>query len=319
MKKTLLIIFLAFSLMATAQTDVLLNIHHKLGTADFQMNTAAENNIGHQFNVKRLEYYIAEISIIHDGGTETPMTDVYILANAENPLLENLGNYNITDVEGIKFHIGVDEIRNHEDPTKYRVTHPLGPKSPSMHWGWAAGYRFLAFEGFGGAGFNREFQIHALGDTNYFQRSIDVSASAVDGVVTIDLDADYSRILENISVENGLINHGETGPAITSLENFRDYVFSVAGTSSTKDLAQITEFEIFPNPATNGLVTIDFNSLEKANYQIQISNLLGQIIQISNIENGKSSIQLNSTQKGIYLIGLIKEGAVLTTKKLVIE
>lgn len=322
MKKNLLTLLVSAAIIATSfgQTDVIFNINHKLGASNFEMNSASTNNMSHKFNVQRLQYYISEIIIIHDGGTETPITEVHILADAENLLSENLGNYNITNVEGIKFSIGVDEANNHLDPARFRTSEPLGPKSPSMHWGWTAGYRFLAIEGKGGNGLDRVFEIHALGDSNYHQTSIDLSATAENNTVTINLDADYARIMDDISVNNGVIDHSEVGDvAIKSLQNFRDFVFTPAGVSSTKDLAQITAFEVYPNPTTTGQVTVDFSSLENADYQVQVTNILGQTLQTANIANGQSTIQLNTTNQGVYLIALMKEGEILTTNKLVIE
>ena len=322
MKKVLLtlLVSIAFTAFSFAQTDVTLNINHKLGASDFAMNMASENNMNNKFNVQRLQYYISEIIIVHDGGTETPIIDLYILADAENVLSQNLGNYNITNIEGIKFSIGVDEANNHLDPARFRTSEPLGPKSPSMHWGWAAGYRFLAIEGKAGNGLNRQYEIHALGDSNYHQTSIDFTATSENNAVTIELDADYTRILDDISLSNGVIDHSEVGDdAKKSLLNFRDFVFTPAGVSSAKDLAQITAFDVYPNPTTTGQITVNFSSLENANYQVQVINILGQALHTENITNGESDIQLNDVNKGVYLITLIKEGELLTSKKLVVE
>lgn len=322
MKKVLLtlLVSLAFIAISFGQTEVTLNINHKLGASDFEMNMLAQNNMNHKFNIQRLQYYISEITIVHDGGTETPIADVHILADAGNALSENLGNYNITTVESIKFSIGVDEANNHLDPARFRATEPLGPKSPSMHWGWAAGYRFLAIEGKAGNGLSRQYEIHALGDSNYHETSINLSTTSENNAITIELDADYTRILDDIAVNNGVIDHSEIGDdAKKSLQNFRDFVFTPAGVSSAKDLAQISAFEVYPNPTTTGQVTVDFSSLENADYQVQVTNILGQTLQTANIANGQSTIQLNTTNKGVYLIALMKEGEMLTTKKLVIE
>lgn len=322
MKKVLLTLLLSIAFMAIsfAQTEVTLNINHKLGLADFAIDMTAQNNLNHDFNVQRLQYYISEIKIVHDGGIETLIEDVHILADAEKTLSKNLGSYNITNVEGVKFSIGVDEVNNHLDPARFRTFEPLGPKSPSMHWGWAAGYRFLAIEGKAGTDLNRTFEIHALGDSNYHQTSIDLSTTAENSAIIIELDADYTRILEDISLKNGVIDHSETGDtAIKSLENFRDFVFTRTGVSSVNDLAQITAFEVYPNPTTTGQVTVDFSSLENADYQLQVTNILGQKLHVENIANGKSAIQLNTVAKGVYLMALMKEGEILATKKLVID
>jgi len=108
MKKSLLAIFVFAASVALAQTDVYLNINHLLGNQQFTTQTTATNNLGNQFIVTRLQYYIAEIVLIHDGGMQTPVTDKYILVNAKDSTNELLGNFNITSLEGVQFGIGVD-------------------------------------------------------------------------------------------------------------------------------------------------------------------------------------------------------------------
>lgn len=322
MKKILLTlsVFIAFGVNIMAQTDVTFNINHKLGTADFEMNNTAENNMGHTFNVRRMEYYISQIKIVHDGGVETLAPDVYILANGSEPVAQMLGNFDVTNVEAIKFSVGVETPINHEDPALFPVTHPLGPKAPSMHWGWAAGYRFVAMEGKGGTQLDREFQLHGLGDRNYFETTIDYAATAANGAVSINLDADCARILENIDLRQGVIEHGESGAAATALENFRDFVFSPAGaSSSTADLAKIQSFEIFPNPTAANEISINFSSLENTDYQVVVTNLLGQQLQTAAISTGKNTLNLNVPNEGIYMIGLLKDGQILTSKRLIVQ
>lgn len=321
MKKSLptLILLLAFMATSFAQTPITLNINHKMGTEDFALKVAGENNMGNNFNVSRLEYYISQITIVHDGGMETAATDVYILVNGEDPVAADLGSHNVTNVEGIKFSVGVDQAKNHLDPASFPMTHPLAPKFPSMHWGWNAGYRFIAVEGKGGAALNRTFELHGLGDNNYFQTSVDCSAIGDRSGMTISLDADYTRILENINVNVGVIEHGDRGAAKTALENFRDYVFSAAGTSSADDLTKIQAFEVFPNPTSTGQVTVDFSSLENADYQIAVTDMLGRQIEVLNISNGKSNVELNLQNAGMYLVTLLKEGNALTTKRLMVN
>ena len=321
MKKSLptFILVLAFIATSFAQTPITLNINHKLGASDFAMNMAAENNMTNKFNVSRLEYYISEITIVHDGGMETTATDVYILVNGDAPVAADLGSHDVTTVEGIKFSVGVDQSKNHLDPATFAMTHPLAPKFPSMHWGWNAGYRFIAVEGKGGASLNRTFELHGLGDNNYFQTSVDCSAIGDRSGMSINLDADYTRILENINVNSGVIEHGDTGAAKTALQNFRDFVFSAAGTSSADDLAKIQAFEIFPNPTTNGQVTVDFSSLEAADYQIAVTDMLGRQLEVLNISNGKSTVELNIQNAGMYLVSILKEGNALTTKRLMVN
>mgnify|MGYP006202908115 CR=1 FL=1 len=64
MKNILSVVFaLTFSFSAYSQSDVYLKINHLLGTSPFAFNTAVSNNLGHNFDVDRMEYYISSISI----------------------------------------------------------------------------------------------------------------------------------------------------------------------------------------------------------------------------------------------------------------
>ena len=140
-----LIAILSLSAAASAQKNVILTVQHKLGDSNFSYNTTNSNDVGSTFKFSRVEYYMSGFTIIHDGGIETPVTtDTYILTDAFMNAVQSLGLFNVTNVEGIKFHIGVDAPTNNEDPNQWPMSHPLAPQSPSMHWGWAAGYFFAA-------------------------------------------------------------------------------------------------------------------------------------------------------------------------------
>ena len=319
MKNSLLIAisFLMFGVSSYAQNNVQFKINHKLGNADFAMKTGAKNNIDHDFEVTRLEYYISEIVLTHDGGTETAIEDLWILVNAENETQVDLGDHNINMVEKVNFYVGVDPDHNHLDPATFRAPHPLAPQFPSMHWGWTAGYRFVAFEGNGGAAFNQTFQLHGLEDDNYFQTEVALDIEAENNEVLISLDADYARALEDINVNSGVIVHGGTDQAKQCLENFRDYVFSPANeTTSTIDFSEVSKFEVFPNPA-NGNATIALEAAQDLNYEVTVTDILGKQSLFFDEVRSNSTIDLELSGAGFYFINLIKEGHPVITKKLI--
>lgn len=323
MKKIILfaLVLGALSFQINAQNNVVVNINHKLGLADFAMNQAAKNNIDHDFKVTRLEYYISEISLIHDGGNETQFDSLWVLANAGRATEIDLGDHDITSVEKIVFHIGVDEDHNHLDPSSWPNGHPLAPGFPSMHWGWAAGYRFVALEGHGGSNLNQLVQLHGLGDANYFTTEVEIEATAENNVISIDLDADYARALENISVSSGVIVHGENLEAKQCLENFRDFVFSPAGSiSSTIDISEISEFNVFPNPVLNGFSTIKLDLEESGNtYDLTINSVDGkQLKTLLNVTDGQT-LDFSNQVSGMYFVNLIKEGQTVKTKKIFLK
>ena len=323
MKKIILfaLVLGALSFQINAQNSVTLNINHKLGDADFAMNQAAKNNMDHDFKVTRLEYYISEISLVHDGGSETQIEDLWILANASAKTEVDLGEHDITSVEKIILHIGVDPDHNHLDPPSWPNGHPLAPGSPSMHWGWTAGYRFVAYEGHGGANLNQLFQLHGLGDNNYFTTEVELDATAENNVLSINLDADYTKALEDISVNSGVIVHGDNLEAKQCLENFRDFVFSPASiTSSTIDFSEVSEFNIFPNPVANGISTIKLDLEESGNeYDLTITSVDGKLLQyLRDISDGQT-MDFSNKSTGMYFINLVKEGQTILTKKIFVK
>lgn len=316
MNKNLLFTFIwcFFSITIFAQNTLQLNINHKLGENDFALNQASENNLGNFFMVSRLEYYISEIVITHDGGMETALEDVYLLVDAPETTTFELGDYPISEVENISFHIGVDPDANHSDPVSYPSEHPLAPTFPSMHWGWAAGYRFVAFEGKSGSQNNQQtMEFHCLGDSNYWLSEIPVTTSAHNNVVTINLDADCNKLLEGIDVSAGVINHSETGEVKEVMTNFRDFVFTPTPVDTTvvmgiEDLNNVNEMALYPIPSVD-VLNMTFTLDEAQTMNISISNVLGQTIVAvpqRDFVQGKNLISINTQDfvDGLYFINV---------------
>ncbi len=307
------VVCLAFNAQVIAQNNILLKINHVLAGENFAFNTASETPDGRTFDLDRMEYYISEISVTHDGGSVTPFDSLWILVDAAGSTNAFLGSQNIDSVESIAFSIGVDPDHNHLDPSTWPSSHPLYHQSPSMHWGWTAGYRFVAMEGMGAASLNQVFEVHALGDGNYFETSVDLSAGPSNGNVTIELYADYAQALSGVNTDNGLISHGATGSSITVLQNFRDHVFTselqVMGDTndSVPEIpAGITAlpsgdlFSVYPNPAVNG--TIQFTSKSASlTGTVDVYNVAGALIAKRQLSADQST-SLNGFLPGIYVV-----------------
>ncbi|MGJ8661745.1 MAG: MbnP family protein, partial [Bacteroidota bacterium] len=236
MKSLLSILTLAFTLTAFSQTPVNLNIYHKLGSTDFAFNQASQNNMSNgNFKLTRMEYYMTKFTIIHDGGMMTTVPDnVVALVSADEQTSIALGSFNVTNIEGIKFHIGVHTPVNHNDPSLQANGSPLAFQNPSMHWGWTSGYRFIALEGKTGTSMNQTTELHGLGDINYLETTVTALGSLYNGEYFININADYNRALEDIDISSGIIVHGEDQQAATMIQNFKNYVFS-----SSNSLAKV--------------------------------------------------------------------------------
>ncbi len=323
--KKLLTAVLAFMIVvvASAQTTVKLNIEHLLKDKNFALNQASDNNLGNSFNVTRLEYYISEISIIHDGGKTTNATGVYILANASTALSVDLGSYNVTKIEGVKFSIGVNSPQNNQDPSQWPVGHALAPKSPSMHWGWTAGYRFVALEGKAGSSLNTGYELHALGNNYYYPIQIPLAAQEVFGQLHINLKADYSKAIENINVSSGVIMHGEGAETIKMLQNFRDHVFT-SDSGAKNILTSITTavspnaLTIYPNPSNGNDITVEITDNTVAYTTVQVADITGRVV-TEVVTNSTQAIDITNFEKGIYMVSLMNGNHRLLTKKLVVQ
>jgi hypothetical protein len=287
------------------------------------MNSTTQNDLTQDYQVTRIEYYLTKFSVVHNGGQITAISDDTVaLISATDGTFSSieLGSLNITDVEAVKFHIGVYSPVNNEDPSLYPSSHPLAPKSPSMHWGWASGYRFLVYEGVGGVNFSQVFQLHALGNNNYFETTVSAVGEMAGGNLIIALDADYTRGVDNIDVSNGVVAHGVDLDDLTALENFRDFVFSQSVlplSTSTDDIESDIQWGLFPNPSSDGKIVVSIDS-DVTIDKILITDLLGKEVSSVNYSNLKS-VEIDIATSGIYLIQLLTNSSIVSTKRVVIQ
>ena len=301
--------------LSFAQKNVILQIDHTLNGQPFSMNTSAQNNIGQSFQFSRVDYYISGIKLIHDGSQIISLPDIYLLINGDTALV-NLGNHNITVLEGIEFAVGVDSAKNHLDPATYVFGHPLGYQSPSMHWGWSAGYRFAALEGKTGTNMNINFQLHGLWDSYYFPQIIQTSGVINGNNININLEANMAKALSNINIMAGPIEHGNGGADLTMLENFRDEVFSVSTTTGLHEV-QSVNLTLSPNP-TNGRVRIHTDYKGSKNLHATLYDITGKTI-ISRMVRNHETIDLSHLQKGFYFINITDKADFTVRRKIILQ
>lgn len=310
---------LAISL--SAQKTVNLNIVHKLGSSPFDFEQTSTNDIAKDFNLIRCEYYISKISIIHDGGKVTAAKDVYALVRPDSATTTtiDLGSHSITSVESINFSIGVDPGVNNGDPTKWPNTHPLAPKNPSMHWGWSAGYRFVAIEGKAGNNLRTTWEVHALGNKNYFDINIPTTAADNSGALDITLHADYDKAISGLNVDQGFTTHGQDDEAYIVLRNFQNKVFSSTdgntNTLANEEIEAATKVTIFPNPS-QGDITVSLDKVSSA--EIKIFDMSGRLVQSKTLEN-TSSIKIEGLESGIYILKLQDSAETFHTERIVVN
>jgi hypothetical protein len=317
MKNILTLLCAALCLnLSFAQKNVQLNINHLIGSEELELAKEymmdGENTFPYKIN--RLQYYVSEITLIHDGGQKTNVADTWLLVTVPETSTFDLGTFNIDNIEGIEYHLGVNDEANFLDPSSYPDEHPLANKSPSMHWGWAAGYRFAALEGFSGNNFLLEYQIHSLGKANYKKVALSLNGVTTNDQIDITVDADYENIYSNINFSKLVFLHGFDGFAADLMNILGKNVFSAAVTSNTVD-EKYKNYKFIKNNLLSDN-TLRINNLDNSDYSVLISNIQGQIIASQNIS---SNDEINIDQSGIFLCQFIKNGVIVKTEKVVVR
>ncbi len=205
------LLILAFAAGAFAQTtnEVVFSFDHKAGADSLVLNQT-EFTIwnGKKVKLTRAEFYISEVEVRHADNTTTPLTDQYILVNAADPAAEfDLGQWPVDAAHGLTLHLGVAPSVNHNDPAAWPADHPLAPQNPTMHWGWSAGYRFMAIEGKvdnNGDGVpESDFEFHSLGDVLYKTVELTGVETAENGALHLPSRWTMCETFKNMTMSGG--------------------------------------------------------------------------------------------------------------------
>lgn len=105
----------------------------------------------------------------------------------------------------VTFFVGVDADTNAEtemDFTEREVDDPLGQQNPSMHWGWAGGYKFLNIDGFADIDGDGEFETkltYHLGKDSFLKNiSLSTNKKIDEGENDFQITFDMSSFLANL-------------------------------------------------------------------------------------------------------------------------
>ena len=305
MKKILSLTFvILFNFIIKGQNkEVAVVINHLYDgeVLNFDNTYIVGDNIPIRFD--RIEYYIHLNSLISNQNIATDLIDKYILVNA------NQNNYNIGDIElldddliSLNFNIGVEYNLNHADPSLQDSSHPLAPQFPSMHWGWAAGYRFAALEGMidknQDSVMETVFQYHPVDDSYYSDTITCNGIIENENNVTIFINANYDRLIENIGTDEGGVYHGIHEENGLLMDNFsQNNVFTVPENLNLKET--YVSIAVFPNPFSN---TIQLNLNE--NSIVKVYNSLGLLVDEFKFDKGQQQINTETLLNGIYILSI---------------
>lgn len=288
MKRLLLpICMLAAIAAATAQTNrpVAFTFTHKVGDDTLSINkTFFQIWNGKLLSITRAQFYLSEIELGLPDGGYLPLDGRYLLVDASQPLERyDLGTWPVDAVSGVKMGLGVDPEHNHLDPTAWPADHPLYPKNPSMHWGWTAGYTFMALEGKLDTDSDGTpetiWQFHSIDDMLYKSIELGGGATSDGDTLRLHFDLDYARLFNGIPLEIDLINHGSLAPNQHLMANADTASFftmpAVLGVAQPRRSA--LSMTLAPNPA-DGQTILRFAEPPKGPVELTLVNSLGQVL-----------------------------------------
>ncbi len=270
-------------------------------------------------NLKRAEFYLSKFKLTAKDGQTKDFPEQYMLVDASKPNDKYfLGSIENMDLNELAFSIGIDKDKNHLDPTTYPETNPLGLKDPSMHWGWAGGYRFLVVEGQVDLDANNkpesDFEYHSLGDDLYKEAKVNISMDESTDEININLLVDYTKLFNKLTMVGNNIQHGSAAKNITMISNAvgGEFITQLATTSTKNELNKV-DFKIKDN-GNSLLLSID-NTIQ--NPSIKVYDITGRVVFTQPINNSETQIQKNSLPNAILYFTLYNGKEMLKTLKFV--
>ena len=248
MKKLIFLLFLPF--LGLSQKNIFLTLTPVFNSQAFQTQTVFTGNNGQEITLDYFKYYLADITIIHDGGQVLTLGEtVYLIDDANYTVY--LGAHLVTTVEQVNFLIGVPKRFNTQsgalaqDISSYNASNALSFQSPSMYWGWSSGYMHMITGG--KADGNNDnvpesyFELHNLGNNNQQMVTNNnvIQSNTNANQVDLNFECHIDRWLNGINLATLGILHDETGLNITAMQNVNtQVVFDQAATAEVPTAIQ---------------------------------------------------------------------------------
>lgn len=306
MKTTLFTIFALIGASSFSQKDINLNLIHNYNGTPFAYGQTYSTSGGTAVSFDRVQYYLSGFEITHDGGQTLAMPDAYVLASGYITSY-NMGNEDVTTVEGLSFDFGVDNASNHLGTSSWPAEHPLAAQSPSMDWGWPSGYFFFVIDGMiddtGDGTPNKVFELRGIGDA--LLRDVnDFTAMSITGSsIEFAIDANIADWIMNIDLVAASIDHSGGPNNVQVSDNTNDEtVFTISSLLDVESI-ETEESKIYANYETVYAPTIFYNLATQSDVDIKVYNLNGQVQLESSDEGPEGNFFINKELPvGSYLI-----------------
>jgi hypothetical protein len=319
MKKiTFGIIFIIVLNLAYSQKNIFLEISPMFQNANLEMNTNYTSWDGKTIKFDHFDYYLSDVQIVHDGG-QLILIDSVFLVEPQNHTLY-LGGHDVNQVEQISFIVGVPKPLNTQtgsaaiDISLYPENHPLSFQTPSMYWGWQAGYMHMIMGGYaddnGDGSLEAYFEMHNLGNQNQklveFPTIIQTNTSS--NQIDIFMNCQVDRWINSMPLSTVGILHGETGLNATILNNvLTQEVFIQPANASIESIHSAAKIYFSNNQNSLEIHWKDLTDLER----IRVVDINGKIISEVSTNEPQSQLTISELEKGYYIAQFFNYNSIL--------
>ena len=311
-----------FSMITFAQKAVYLHLNPKVNGIDFQLNTNYTALDGKAFKLDHFDYYLSEIILTHDVGQQVNLSQDIFLVEPENHTFF-LGNFELNLIEQLNFTVGVPKKWNlqsgaeSQDISLYPETHPLSFQSPSMYWGWQAGYMHMIIGGYSDSQSDGNpdayFELHNLGGSNQQLVELNVTQTTTSAnQIDIYVDCNIEQWIKNIPLATVGVIHDEVGLNNTILENVQlEPVFTLAASASLTE-NEVPNFTVW---ISNHELFVNLNEVKNVG-KCSIVDQSGRLVQTQSILNSAGTLSFKNLSAGFYLVQLEDtKGNLIAAKK----
>ncbi len=211
--------------IAPSTASLELHVHHYVGTEAFSYDSVYTDAAGNDYQFTLARVYLSNPRFTDMSGTTVQTPASYAMVEP-GTMHYDFGTLDPGHLHNMYLQIGVDSTTNHEDPAMYSAGHPLAFATPSNHWGWSSGYRFISLEGNvdtdNDGTMDTTFIMHIGTDAlfrehNAIMTMLDVEAGDQE---TIHLAINWGQFLAGIDLETDNLTHTMNNmPLATTVAN----------------------------------------------------------------------------------------------------
>lgn len=326
MKKiTTLVTALIVLVGANAQTNVNLKLNHYWNGEVFNYGQNYTDHDGRAVNITRVQYYLSDFDLTHDGAQTTNLPSTYILASG-NITDYSLGTATLTNLEAIDFDLGIDNATNHLDPSAYTSPDPLAIQNPSMHWGWSAGYRFLVIEGKVDSDDDgtpdKSFQFHVVADDSYLTSVTAVNTAGTENGTDLDINVDVNIAdwVYNVNLITAGLNHGVFTVNGTVMANTNTYTVFNANIGLSIANSPKLKHNIYFDCTQAYAPTIFYKIPSAKSVKLTITDISGKVVILENaLSNAGNYFIKKELKTGTYLASFETETGAVINEKFIVQ